>query len=347
MAVADSQAFNLATEDDAWDFLDRFTKGLVEVTDVAQVTFGDWANISVYIPGKRYNSAITPYMMQGWVELQRSLYRAYALAASGKADAKRLTERDKEILELVVKVDEGSSDQKVDLQAILEKVASSMVDKMTPTHITAVIVALGLLYAGTTATTTWLNNQKEIKLAEIAQQVETTRSEERRESLNAIVSLAGRDLERLQILEEVAKEVPIVAEIEEQASAGRDELVRHVTKTDAVVNGVPISSAAGQSVTSAVRTQAVEERLDGVYTIRGTDTTAATGFRVLLSDKQGREFTAEVADVLTTVDDRNAIQNAEWSKVPLFLTMNAKLRRGEVVEAKIMSARPYDPETDG
>lgn len=88
-------------------------------------------------------------------------------------------------------------------------------------------------------------------------------------------------------------------------------------------------------------------RLDGLYRIKRVDTTVATGFRVQLVGPKGDELVADVAEVMTTLEDRAVIRDAEWNKVPAFFQINAKERRGVYTDAVILSARKHDPETDG
>lgn len=139
----------------------------------------------------------------------------------------------------------------------------------------------------------------------------------------------------------------MVENLENEADKGRAALVRHVTKADAVVNGVEIKAQAGQEITSKTRVESTEVRLDGLYKIRKVDTTVATGFRVHISDVKGRELVGDVAEVMTTLEDRKVIQDAEWERTPVFLQINAKERRGEYLDASIIRARAYDPATDG
>lgn len=139
-----SDEIHLPTEDEAWNLLEQLVTKKVEVDTVPRLSVGDWSKIDVYIPGKKYDSAITPNMMKGWVELQQSVYRAYSLSQGGKGNGRALTEREKEDLELIVEVKSGSSDQAVDIQAILEKFATAMADKMEPNHIVIVLIVLTL-----------------------------------------------------------------------------------------------------------------------------------------------------------------------------------------------------------
>ena len=59
--------------------------------------------------------------MQGWQDAQRTLYRSYAITAKGAADARSLTDSEREKLQLVVKIKSGSSDQEADLTDVLKE----------------------------------------------------------------------------------------------------------------------------------------------------------------------------------------------------------------------------------
>ncbi len=338
---------HLETEDDAWDFLRNLLDEEISFEELPKFTFGDWAKIDIYIPGAKYNSSITPYMMKGWVEVQRSVYRSYSIAQGGRAEGRSLTDDEKEKLEIIVEVKGGSSDQAVDIQAILEKIADKLVGNMGPTETLIAIMTIVLTYGGASVVKTWLSNRKEVKLAEIEalKTKETVRSHTA--ALATIAQVAGVDRDRMRLIEDASQKVPLVASLEAEADTAREALVKHLTKGDARINGVEIKSEAGKAVTSSTRVESGETRLDGLYKIRKVDTTVATGFRVHLSDQQGKELVGDVAEVMTTIDDRRVIQDAEWSKVPLFLQINAKERRGRVTEAFIVRARSYDPQTDG
>lgn len=347
LAIETSAEIHLETEDEAWDFLRNLLDRKIEVSGIPRLTVGEWAKIDVYIAQDKYDSAITPYMMQGWVEVQRSVYRAYSLAQGRDGFANSLTESEKEKLELIVEVKSGSSDQTVDVQAILEQFVSTMADKMEPQHILITAITLILTWGGKSMVQSWLSDRKEVKLAEIDALKNQVIVKAHLAALETISEVAGVAKERAGLIVRAAQEVPIVQKLEAEADRGRLALVKHVTKEDAVVNGVPIAAEAGQSVTTRIRIESSDVRLDGLYKIRKVDTTVATGFRVHISDKDGKEIVGDVAEVMTTLDDRKVIQDAEWNKEPVFLQINAKQRRGEVFDAKIMRARKYDIETDG
>ena len=133
---------SLASEEEAWELLRSLVEGRAVAEKLPELVLGDWAEIDVYIPAEKYDSSLTPYMMKGWVDFQLSVYRSYSLARGGEAEARTLTDAEKERLELIVEVRSGSSDQSVNIQKILETTASSMVDKMEPTQILIVLMTL-------------------------------------------------------------------------------------------------------------------------------------------------------------------------------------------------------------
>lgn len=345
--ILEWEAVHLETEDDAWRLLQSLIGGEKSFESLPKITVGKWAKIDVYVPSERYNSALTPYMMKGWVELQRSIYRTYSLTHGGLGTGNSLSDKEKEDLELVVEVRSGSSDQSVDVQELIATIAESLVEKMEPEHILIAVLALILTWGGKSAFVAWVDRKKAEKLAEIDLLKTKEAQKMHMAALETIVAVAGADVSRVRLLDKAAETVPVVTDIRNEADQGREALVKHVTKNDAVVNGVPLTAAAGQSLTTRTRVEALEVRLDGLYKIRKVDTTVATGFRVHLLDRDGRELVGDVAEVMTTLADREIIRDAEWSKIPVYLQINAHKRREQVVDAVIVRARAYDPDTDG
>lgn len=192
---------------------------------------------------------------------------------------------------------------------------------MDANHITAVLITAILLWAGSTLAGKWMNVRKDVRLAELNHQKETASTKAQIATLATIDSVNRAELKKWEILERVLSIVPTVRPIAREADKGRAELFRHVTGEGATINGVYVPAKVGKLIANNGRVPAEDVRLDGVYRIFKVDTTVATGLRVHLSATDGREFAAEVADVMTTVKDRELIQDAEWSKVPIYLEM--------------------------
>jgi hypothetical protein len=119
----------------------------------------------------------------------------------------------------------------------------------------------------------------------------------------------------------------------------RNSMVKHSSQSDAVINGVPIPSDVARSVTRKTHIESIDERRDGDYRVQKVDTTVLNGFRVFVVNiENGQTFAADVQEIMSSEKDREIIKNAEWSKVPVRLQINAKVKRGVVQEAAILKA---------
>jgi len=335
------------SEEQAWEALAGLLAGEIEVDTLDDLVFGDWVKATVYIPDQRYDSALNTYMMQGWQDAQRAVYRSYALVKKGTSDGRVLTDLEKENLELVVKVSSGSSDQEADLIDILKEAAMGAVEKMDPVQIAIVLIALILTWGGQSVMRTWLTNRKEEKLAELS---ESTNKEAFKTIAKAFdtIKTVSSDRPNAELLNKAAVEVPIVDELREEAEKARASIVKHASQSDASINGVSIPAEAGQKITRESRSSAREERKDGIYRIQKVDTQVPDGFRVYVeSVENGEAFAASVQEVVSSLNHREVIKEAEWSKVPVQLQINAKVSKGKVSEAVILRADKYEvPETE-
>lgn len=336
------------SEEQAWEVLSELLDGNLHIESLDDLVLGDWVKATVLIPGQRYDSALNTYMMQGWQDAQRAVYRSYALVAKGSADGRVLSDEEKDNLELVIKVKSGSSDQEADLVGILKEAATGAVDKMEPHQIAIVLIVLILTWGGQAVFRNWLNNRKEEKLAELSESTNKEAFKTISKAFEAIQSVAS-DQKKVAALDEAQGQVPVVEGLREQAEIARASIVKHASQSDAEINGVSIPAEAGQKISRETRSSAKEERKDGVYRIQKVDTQVADGFRVYVENTaDGEEFSASVQEIVSSLSHREVIKEAEWSKVPVELQINAKVNKGRVVEAVILRADKHEtPKNDG
>lgn len=324
------------SEEEAWSILQQLLNGSLKVENVDDIVFNDWLKNTVYIPNDRYESALSAYMMQGWVETQRALYRSYAIVANGVPDARTLTDGQREKLELIVTVRSGSSDQEAALSDIIKEVLVGAVDKMDPTTIAIVVVSLALIWAGQSVARTWISDRKEERIAE-------TNNKSMIKALETIQTTVEGDREKSQLLQQVISQQPVLAELKKEAETSRSELIKHTSHVDAVINGVRLTSTEAESLSKTVRKTSEEERKDGLYKILRVDTTVPDGFRVHIeSVSDGETLQADVQEVMSSLNDRALIQAAEWSKIPVQLQINARVKDGKVMDATILRAEKYE-----
>lgn len=313
------------SEEDAWQTLNDLLAGKLILDSEDKIIFGDWVKASVYIPEKRYDSALSAYMMQGWVETQRALYRSYALVAHGEPDARKLTDAEREKLELVVTVHSGSSDQEAALTDIIKEVLTGAIDKMDPTTIAIVVISLALIWAGQSVWRTWISERREERVAE-------TNSKAMLKALDSIQVAVAGDAEKTKLLAKAIETQPVLSALKVEADASRMEIIKHNSSVDAEINGVPLPSDASTSLTKSSRTSPEEERKDGVYKVHKVDTTVPDGFRVHIENVEtGEVLQANVQEIMSSLNDRKLIQEAEWSKVPVQLQINARVKKAKLL----------------
>ena len=329
------------SEDDAWRILSQLVNGELDTASVDELEFGDWVKLRVYIHEKRYDSALNTYMMQGWQDAQRALYRSYAITAKGAADARSLTDSEREKLQLVVKIKSGSSDQEADLTDVLKEAVLAALGKMEPTQIATLLIVVVLSWAGGSITRHWISER-----AEIAAGSQKDANTTLLKAFESIQKVAG-DQTNADLIAKAIKEQPVLRTFADEAEVARHSMVKHASQSDAVVNGVTIPAAALRAVTQETRTETVEERRDGNYRVRKVDTTVPDGFRVFVENLENQEtFAVDVQEVMSSANDRVIIKDAEWSKVPVRLQINAKVKKGVVQAATILKADKVEADSD-
>lgn len=94
------------------------------------------------LSGYGYNQTVPYNLSTTLVELQKIIYRSYALVAYGSPSIGKLTDVDKQKLDMPFRVDKGSSSITFDLTSLLVGVITGISDHMTPTLLFAIIVII-------------------------------------------------------------------------------------------------------------------------------------------------------------------------------------------------------------
>src|SRR5947209_5146809 len=85
------RVFTIRGEEDAFELLDRALSGAIEGDGPALLDFSGWPVIDVKLPKTPINSSISPTMMEAFVELQTTIYRAHSLLATDSGDLRGLS----------------------------------------------------------------------------------------------------------------------------------------------------------------------------------------------------------------------------------------------------------------
>lgn len=329
-----NQPIKISSEDDAFELLFAVREGAIDI-DGLEYKFEGWPRFSVRLQGDAYNSSITPSIMKAFLELQANIYRSYALTKYNSPNVRLLTAAERSELEIIVKVEQGSSILGVDLQAVLEKVSGDLVGKMDTKHIVLTVLGIALVWGGASSYKAYLDSRVQIRQIE-------SKSEEQKALIEHLKFSNEQETERLKLIKEIVDENPSVANVAALADDTRAEVLKRSKDANTVeVQGVELTGVEADELSKNARRKSEEIRLDGQYRILSVDSSNPDEFKVKLRClRSGVEFTARVQD--RTLDGKHieALKNGEWMRAPVRLNINAKDLDGQIKDAVVINAQP-------
>lgn len=301
--------------------------------DGLAIRFDGWPVMSIHLHGEKFDSTITPDLMKAFIEMQSSIFRSYALARYNTIQIRGLKQAEKDLLEIRVKVKPGSSLFEINFQEILENICKSMVGKMESKHLVIMVLGIAAIYGSNSAFNSYLEGQKEVRLAEI-------KNEEQRNLIEQLKLSQDGETERLKILHEIISDQPRLKTINQYyASASNEILKRSGDATLITMQGMDISGDIATELTKTERKKSNEVYLDGSYRILGVDSSKTGEFKVKLKNTSTNEsFIAMIVDERINPDYIKLIQKAEWQQLPIRLHVNAREANGVIKQAHIVRA---------
>ncbi|MGB0662697.1 MAG: hypothetical protein ACPGMR_02775 [Pontibacterium sp.] len=324
-----SREFIISNEDDAYEVLKTL---MDEHLDPSKFTIElkGWPTINLHLTGDKYHQTITPSMMKGFLELQKGIYRSYALTKYKSPNTNKLTKAERDELEIEVKVSNGSSNYDINLQSLLEKFISTGVDKMDGSQIVVVILGVFLTYAGSTAFRYYLDTRRQEKEQEVA-------SAEKLAQLDTMKKMSEEETERTKILAQLVRQNATFDNVQRTAYDTTTELLKSMRNADAgSFQGIEITGSQADLITQNARRKSSDVRLDGRYRILSVDSSHHEDFKVKVRDiDSGDTFNAKVQDDSLTDTFLKRLQKAEWEKKPVELKINAK-EKDNIISAALV-----------
>lgn len=291
----------------------------------------EYPPLTIVLRGDKFDGSMTPTVMQAFIEFQRGINRAYAVARFGAPAVQRLTAAERQALELSVRVRRGSSVLQFDMTKILLKLMDSA-SPMPPEYITATVLGSVALFAGTTVVKHIIS-----KRAEMRRHLEEQKTQ--RETQVTLREMTAQETQRMNIMAELVRRHPVMENLQRSAEDATVATLKGIASArDGDIQGVHVEAAEAAALAANARRQSAEMRLDGFYYIRVVNSRNPAFFKVALSAADGdAELTAEARDSELSAADKRALQTAEWEHQPVWLAINAKDLDGDISAAKILS----------
>lgn len=319
-------------------------QALNDQLDHYDLRVADLEKFSMHLTGDKFHQTITPSLMKGFIDLQNAIYRSYAQIKYNEPSILKLSKQEKDELELEVRVIDGSSGFEVDIQALFEKLIELLAGKMTSKHIFILVLSTILLYGGYETYSNYLENQKEIRLAEIALEKDVSTKQER---LATVALLSDRsDNDTKDVLARAAEFSPQVNNIKEEANNASHSLIKSAQAAESIDfdNGkIKLSGEAAKELTRTLPSRWVDVRIDGIYHVINVDSSHSAKRKIRIRNIETQQ---EILAILEndTLDQKNLnlIQEAEWGYNPVYLKVRAKELNGMHKEAQILEAQKIE-----
>jgi uncharacterized membrane protein YciS (DUF1049 family) len=329
----DMEQIIIRSEDEALDLLRQLVEGY-RFEESFEVRFDDWPRFVIQISGADFHGTIPTRIMPTMLELQREVHRMYCLATYGDENVRRLTKKDREQLELLVKVDEGSSVFESLLAESMSKIFEEALSRMSPEQLTAVLIVFGLSVTSLFFWKFWLNNRLKEK------------------ELEQTVQLSALEKEKMEIVRQASLKFPLTDAAAASMDPVRTELLTRLRPADSlavkaitepgkeVAAPVSITGELAEQVVHVQREASIERLVEDEFFLRSADFSRPDGVRIVVQRiADGYSFPADVPLGVLGHDQAEAIKNDSWNKKSLRLGILVKELRGNYTSAKVVSVR--------
>lgn len=314
----------ISSEDDAWDALKRATNGEAFGDDL-QIVFKGWPAFTMDVKGKDWDSTVPSRVMGPLLDVQKDIHRAYASIQYGGPNLRKLKEEERDQLEVVVKVEKGSSLFSAGLWKQLTELAQVAVSRMSGEQAVITVLGIALAIAAPVMFKMWINGRLKTK------EMETR------------VELSQQETERLKVFAEAVRAQPVLSEVRDDSLASHNRLLKAVKPGDSVnLKDVKLSSSEVESIVQPERERAQDVHLQGDFKILGNRTDKTSGFRITVQ-RISDNLTIN-ADVPTQLpyNQQLLLQKAEWGKTLVSLHINASQLRDAITQAEVISVAKVD-----
>lgn len=320
------KSITIRSEKQAFDLLEKAVKDELDDQPFT-LQFHNWPILEIKLEGEGYESAITADIAGALIEVQRAVNRAYARTVHHTSNSRNLTDTERQDIQFKATVEKGSSLIKINLGDFAEKLATAIPANMTPTTLTITILGLAIAGGSVLALKALLKSRTSDK--QIEQDARTK------------IAMSQEETRRMEIFAKAVSRVPEVGHARQDFDDARLDIVRAARDADSItVNSVELDNATARVIGAAKRSQSEEIQLNGNYIIVSTDLRKPEEVRLRVqSAADGREFVASFNDKSLKGTQIALLQDAEWSRAPVYLSINARALRGEITAATVIEVK--------
>ncbi len=326
-----TRKYVISSENEAIELLSELVNGL-ELEKDTEIKFEGWPKLVIRIKGKDFYGTIPTRIMPTLLELQKEVYRTYCITSYGDDNLRKLTKNDREQLELVVKVDKGSSFFEALLEEPVVKMLTSALNKMTPTQITAILIIFGISTTSLFFWKMWLAKRSKDK------------------ELDHAVEMSTLEKEKMEVISRAMQCFPTGQIISNHADTVKENFLTNLKPEDQLTVDtqqegetpapVNITGFQAKDLTKRTREIPVEKLVKDEFFLKSADFSKQEKIRVVLERvSDGYPFGADVPLGVLDEDQLASLKNKSWDKVNVKLDVLVKESHGKYTAAKVVAVR--------
>lgn len=292
-----------------WNVVDDFLQrdSAESGTDMPiDLDFHGWPYLHINVKGEKFHSSLTSSMVCGLASMHESFQRAYALAKYGTPNLQRLTNEDKQSLDVIFKIKEGSTDSETDWSGTINQFLAFLTGAFEDmTGVQKMTIVLSLITALTVGGCYYLHSSSQAHEADLNSQTQITQT---------VVNGMTRSFE---LGAEVKRrgETSLSRAIEDHGDDGKASLLKSVASDAESVN-IGNKQYDRADLQDYRNRQSVDrektERFDNFY-IKGITQSGMTGTELNLSVvrvSNEESFTIKVAKDIASPEELKALTEA-------------------------------------
>jgi len=338
--VALGKSVTVTGEDRAWALLKEALSAEAVPADL-EVHIGDVDGINIHVRGRDLDGTIPARYLPALLEYQESINRLYSFVKYKEYSVRRLTDEDKRAVEIVYRVDKGSSSFGAQIAPILEKIGLEAASKMTGQQLLIFMSLSVVLLAGYGGLRLWLNYKKDKLGADQAGAALKALGEVAKTLADGQKQDPELESQRLKLLKKAMKSSKAAKLVLETADSANSRLAFSMDANDKLVIGdAELGGDDLKRAATAPREKSTLFDESGPAVLTSVDNSAGDGYAV------GVKFLNSPSAVVAKVEndrlideERRCVADAVISRNPIFIHVDGKWHRGAVVRARILSIR--------
>jgi hypothetical protein len=325
-------AFKIGSVEDALDALAEIqnTENFNEEIEL----IGDLEFIQIHVNGDKYHGTVPGEFARGLWEYQEAFYKAAAFALTGADDIRKLTTAQRETLEFVFTVSNGSSALTAPIKDFVKTLGDGFTAMDNKTK-AIVLVALAILLCGGVLGWKALENSAAAKADEVKASMQA-----KTQDVNAATQL-NSDQERtkqFELIARIANQNKVVQKFSKASEDGTRAVIRSASDANEVRIGRVIYRRIDIEEVNqrAPKTASQATIVDAIYFVFGTESKLFDSTKYTLNGPDG-EFPVNVDHSELTADELNKLWDAAKTRTPIRLEVAITKNKGQIKAAQVIT----------